>query len=282
MSKEKTKQVAKAQSRTESGRAYRSRTLLGILALVAVVVVLIMYLFLPKLLGNTKTIVVAKTDIPKGTLILENMLEIKEYTGELINPYYITELAEAVGKYSQEDIMVDDFVLASKIGTVMPYYDDYLYDIPVGKEAISISIKNFAAGMSNKLRPGDIVSVYSVIPTLDSDENKVEAAYFAELQYVKVLATTQPTGEDVDNGETKVNEDGSTTDNATVTLLVGPRQAQILAGLETQGTIHLALVYRGLPETADNYLAQQELIINPPVIEEVPTEETPAEETNEE
>ena len=48
---------------------------------------------------------------------------------------------------------------------------------------------------------------------------------------------------------------------STVTLLVKPEQAMILAALEEEGTIHLELVYRGVAENASKFIEAQDLIL---------------------
>lgn len=47
----------------------------------------------------------------------------------------------------------------------------------------------------------------------------------------------------------------------TVTLLVTTEQAKVLAGLEQESELHLALVYRGAPENADEFIAAQDALI---------------------
>ncbi|MGX8704492.1 MAG: Flp pilus assembly protein CpaB, partial [bacterium] len=63
-------------------------------------------------------------------------------------------------------------------------------------------------------------------------------------------------GADVDTGEDTGGEDQELP--STVTLLVTTEQSKVLAGLEADGTIHLALVYRGTAENAAEFIAAQE------------------------
>ena len=49
---------------------------------------------------------------------------------------------------------------------------------------------------------------------------------------------------------------------STVTLLVRPEQAKILAQLEAEGDIHLSLVYRGTTENAAKFIAAQDTILD--------------------
>ena len=78
------------------------------------------------------------------------------------------------------------------------------------------------------------------------------------------------TGEPVDEEDDKELPD-------TVTLLVSPEQAKVLAELEAEGTIHLALVYRGDRENADKFLTSQDEII----LELYPPEPDPEEKPQE-
>ena len=70
---------------------------------------------------------------------------------------------------------------------------------------------------------------------------------------------TASTGYDANTGEA-TNEDEKDLP-ATVTVLVRPEQAKVLAELEQDAKIHLALVYRGTQDVAEAFItAQDELI----------------------
>ena len=71
-----------------------------------------------------------------------------------------------------------------------------------------------------------------------------------ELQYVEVIAVTDKKGNDEETTTIKPDGEEETSLPETVTLLVTPEQANILAELEAQGEIHVALVYRGTAENA--------------------------------
>lgn len=83
-----------------------------------------------------------------------------------------------------------------------------------------------------------------------------------ELQYVEVIAVTDKEG--YDENEVVVTADGEEEPDLpeTVTLLVTPAQANILAELEADGDIHLSLVYRGTSENAQKFIAAQEKLLN--------------------
>ena len=106
------------------------------------------------------------------------------------------ELGGVVGAYATADLLPGDYVLHSKISDQPPGADTYLYQLDGNKQAISVTVKSFAAGVSGKLRSGDIVSI------LAPDYRKMGGNLIPqELQYVQVIAVTDSTGVDA-NTET--------------------------------------------------------------------------------
>ena len=121
------------------------------------------------------------------------------------------------------------------------------------KQAISVTIKSFATGLSGKLQSGDIVSV--IVADYPEDG---ETTIPAELQYVEIISVTASTGYDANTDEAKGDEKELP---STVTFLVLPEQAKVLAELEQVAKLHLALVYRGTADGAKQFIeAQDELI----------------------
>ena len=118
------------------------------------------------------------------------------------------------------------------------------------KQAVSITIDSFAGGISGKLENGDIVSI---IVTREK-----QTSVPAELTYVKVITTTTAAG--VDKNDLKPDEDGNYELPSTVTLLVNKEQAKILANYESDGDMHLSLIFRGDELAANKYLEVQEKV----------------------
>ena len=150
---------------------------------------------------------------------------------------------DVVGKYVSSELLAGEYVLPGKISNTPASENAYLYNLTGEKRAISVTIPSFAGGLSGKIISGDIVSVIAV-DYRESGETVVPD----ELQYVEVVVTTD--GEE----EPDLPE--------TVTLLVTPAQANILAELEADGEIHLSLVYRGTSENAQKFIAAQEKLLN--------------------
>lgn len=238
----------------------KNRTALGIacIGLSLIICFGITPIFNNALKARTEIIRVKK-DIKCGEVISEDKVE-KVLVGAYNLPQNIVKNTDEVkSKYAAVDLVKGDYILTSKI-TDDPYKkDEYLYKLDGTKEAISVSIKNFALGLSGKLKPGDIVSIIAT----DFGEMR-QTLIPAELQYVEVLAVTTAKGVD-ENTEIK-NEKGNNEEKqlpSTVTLLASTTQAKILAELEAKSKIHITLVYRGEPDTAKKFLqAQEELLKN--------------------
>ena len=89
-------------------------------------------------------------------------------------------------------------------------------------------------------------------------KEKGETVVPDELQYVEVIAVTDKKGNDDETVTVKPDGEEETELPETVTLLVTPEQANILAELEAEGEIHVALVYRGTAENAQKFISAQE------------------------
>ena len=130
-----------------------------------------------------------------------------------------------------------NYILAAKLSDAPAAENAYLYNLDGTKQAISVTIKSFATGLSGKLQSGDIVSV--IVADYPEDG---KTTIPAELQYVEIISVTASTGYDANTGEATEEEKELP---STVTFLVLPEQAKVLAELEQVAKLHLALVYRG-------------------------------------
>ena len=92
---------------------------------------------------------------------------------------------------------------------------------------------------------------------VDFVDDKGETAIPPELQYVEVISVTASSGYDANTGEVVDEKELP----STVTLLVTTEQAKVLAELEQDSELHLALVYRGTPENAAKFIAAQDALI---------------------
>ena len=204
-----------------------------------------------------------------GDEITESMVQAVEVGGYNLPEDVLRQKESAVGKYATADLAVGDYIISSKLSDAPAAENAYLYSLDGSQQAISVSIKSFAEGLSGKLQSGDIVSV--IAPDYKQQGQTVVPA---ELQYVEVISVTASSGYDANTGEPAADEEDDKELPDTVTLLVSPEQAKVLAELEAEGTIHLSLVYRGDRENAGKFLAAQNDIL----LELYPPEPDPEEE----
>ena len=228
----------------------KNRTVLGVIciALSLIICFAITPLF-NAAKDRTTEIVRMKKDVKIGQEITAKDIEVVE-----VGAYNLPE--EVVGKYVSSELLKGEYVLPSKISDTPASENAYLYNLTGEKRAISVTIPSFAGGLSGKLISGDIVSVIAV-----DFREKGETVVPDELQYVEVIAVTDKEG--YDEGEVVVTSDGEEEADLpeTVTLLVTPKQANILAELEAEGEIHISLVYRGTADNAQKFIAAQEKLL---------------------
>lgn len=235
----------------------KNRTVLGVIciALSLIICFAITPLF-NAAKDQTTEIVRMKKDIKIGQEITAKDIEVVEVGAYNLPSEVIRSSEEVVGKYVSSELLKGEYVLPSKISDTPASENAYLYNLTGEKRAISVTIPSFAGGLSGKLISGDIVSVIAV-----DFREKGETVVPDELQYVEVIAVTDKEG--YDEGEVVVTADGEEEADLpeTVTLLVTPEQASILAELEAEGEIHISLVYRGTADNAQKFIAAQEKLL---------------------
>lgn len=240
----------------------KNRTVLGV---ICIVLSLIICFALTPLFNQTvsqkTSIVRVVKDIKCGDQITKDMVQTVEVGGYNLPENIIRKPDTVVGKYATADLSPGDYVLSTKLTDVPAAENAYLYSLNGNKEAISVSIKSFAQGLSGKLISGDIVSV--IAPDYRKQGSTVIPP---ELTYVEVIGVTASTGYDTDSEQSSGDADTDKTEDekqlpATVTLLVSPEQAKILAELDADGKLHLSLVYRGAKENAAKFIELQDKVI---------------------
>jgi pilus assembly protein CpaB len=250
----------------------KSRTMLGVLCIVLSLLICFALtpLFNQSVSQKTQIVRVVK-DIRAGDQITKDMVQAVEVGGFNLPEAVLRQPQTVVGMYARADLSAGDYILPTKLTDVPAAENAYLYSLTGEKQAISVSIKNFAGGLSGKLISGDIVSVIA------PDYRKMGSTVIPpELTYVEVIGVTASSGYDTDTGEQSGDEDEKQLP-ATVTLLVSPEQAKILAELEADGKLHLSLVYRGSRENAAKFTELQDKVIS--ALYPVPTDQTAEEET---
>ena len=234
----------------------KNRTVLGVICIMLALIICfgLTPLFNQSVSQKAQIVRVVK-DVKAGDEITKDMLQTVEVGGYNLPEDVIKQQDSVVGKYAASDMFTGDYILPAKLSDTPASENAYLYNLNGDKQAISISIKNFAGGLSGKLISGDIVSV--IAPDYKKQGMTVIPP---ELTYMEVIGVTASTGYDTDTGEQSEDEDEKQLP-ATVTLLATPEQTKILAELETDGKLHLSLVYRGSKETAAKFTDLQDKLI---------------------
>ncbi|SHH10319.1 Flp pilus assembly protein CpaB [Desulfosporosinus lacus] len=237
---------------------FKNRTTIGIACIILAFLIVFGLSPLINKAAKAQTVIVrVEKDIEAGQRVTADKIE-KVTVGGYNLPGNVAKRAEdVVGKYAIAGLKPGDYILSSKISSDPFFNNPYLYNLPEGKVAISVSLKSLASGLSGKLQNGDIVSLIAI----GGNNGKKEAVRLPELEYVEVLAVTTKKGSD----SNQQNQGESTEDQdipATVILSVNPIQALKLAEYEENGKLHATLVSRGNEEKKQMLLAAQESIFS--------------------
>ena len=234
-------------------KIFRNRTVIGVLCILLALIICFGVTPLFSRSASEKTEIVRVTmDIKEGDEITAEMVQTVEVGAYNLPQNLMTDKKEVIGKYATADLAAGDYILSSKLSAVPAAENAYLYNLDGTKQAISVTIKSFATGLSGKLESGDIVTVI-----VADYQGKGETAIPPELQYVEVISVTASSGYDANTGEVVDEKELP----STVTLLVTTEQAKVLVELEQDSELHLALVYRGTPENAAKFIAAQDALI---------------------
>lgn len=238
----------------------KNRTVLGLLCIA--LSLLICFAVTPLFnasVSKKATIVRVSKEIKSGDQITTDMVQTVEVGSYNLPKNILKDKNAVVGKYAAADLEPGDLILTTKLSGQPAADNAYLYQLNGEKQAMSVAIKSFSEGLSGKLKSGDIVSVIA------PDYKKQGAAVIPqELQYVEVIGVTASTGYDTDQAD-ETNDSASSKDErelpSTVTLLVTPEQSKTLADLDSDGKLHLTLVYRGDRENAAKFLNAQDKVL---------------------
>ena len=234
----------------------KNRTIIGALCIILSLVICFGVVpFFNKGMSQKIEIVRVTGEIRAGELITTDMVTLTEVGAYNLPDGVIRQLDTVIGKYVTTNLYAGDYILSTKLSDSPAAENTYLYNLDGTRQAISVTIKSFANGLSGKLQSGDIVNVIA------ADYRKLgETVIPLELQYVEVISVTASSGYDANTGKPRDDEDERELPS-TVTLLVTPEQSKALAELEADGRLHLSLVYRGLPENAAVFIQVQDEII---------------------
>lgn len=172
-------------------------------------------------------VLVAEKLIPAHIRITEDMVKLASLPTESVHPDALKSLEDVVGQISKAEIMSEEQILSSRV--VFEDIEPILsYLIPEDMRAISLPI-NEVSGVGNNIHVGDRVDLLASY-TMEEDG----LTTFTQLQDIEVLALGKRRASTGEEGEE--DEGGST-----ITLLVNPQQAEVIAYANIEGSLHFSL-----------------------------------------
>ncbi len=183
--------------------------------------------------------------IEQGSCITAEDITTMQIPQQYLPAGAVTEKESIIGQYAAVDLSASDYLTSDKLTSDAQDDNETLSALSEGQVAISLSLKSFASGLSAKLQPADIVSFIASAP------NDTETTMHESVQYVQVLSVTCADGTeyDVENLEQGLP--------VAITVAATPEQAVVLADLEANASLHIALVSRGDAQRADALLTEQ-------------------------
>lgn len=192
--------------------------------------------------SSQAAILIAKQDIPKGTLIDSAPLDSSIVPNEYVQPQAVTSLSRIAGMVTVAPISKGEQITLSKLANTKQAGGDLAGVTPAGKRAISIAVDNISS-VAGMVKPGDYVDVIATlqVPVQTAEgQTASQIAVVPLFQNVLVLAIGQNTGGPVSSRAREQTVDTSGGANL-VTLALTPQEASFAAFVQEQGKIRLTL-----------------------------------------
>jgi pilus assembly protein CpaB len=182
--------------------------------------------------GEMVTTVVASVPIARGVVISPDMVATRECPKEHVQEGTVTQLQDVIGRVAFIPLLKGEPLLEGKMAPKNSGRGLAAL-IPKGMQAVAIQTPNVATGVAGFIMPGNHVDVLLTFGGRGSAEPH-KGTTIRLLQNVEILAVDQrvdaPAENKVDPKELR-----------SVTLLVTPRQAAMLALGQSKGSLQLAL-----------------------------------------
>lgn len=168
-------------------------------------------------------VVVAKKDIPKGSLVTEEYVKTKKVAVQTIGKEDMFELDQAIGKVSTVNIVVGERITKGRV-EVKPPEDKLAFRVPDGHRAVTIPIDALAS-LEGMIKPGDRVDIIGTFPF--QNKQPVVVPMFED---VIILATGRTMAAYASQGGYK-----------SITMALKSNEAQILLFATQLGKLNLLL-----------------------------------------
>lgn len=170
-------------------------------------------------------VVVAISEIPAHVKVTEEMLEIKEIPSEAVHADTYTDINDVVGGTTTTELIAGEQVLTDRI--VSDVEDSELsYRIPENMRAITVPSSE-VNGVGGYIVPGDKLDI--LVSYVPAEGVQVEYTQLQNIEVLEIGANIATTAE---------IESGVPT---SLTLLVTPAQAEVIAYANLSGSFHFTL-----------------------------------------
>ena len=193
--------------------------------------------------ANQTAVLVARGDIPKGTVLEPDMLTTAIVPNEYVQPQAITSLDRIGGMITAVPILKEEQITLSKlISAQQAGASSLAMATPVGKRAITISVDNISS-LGGMISPGDYVDVIGMLPLPMQTEGQQtsQLATIPLFQNVLILAVGQELRTVVKEGGARYKKEETKEPSPVITLALTPQEANLIAFVQEQGKIRLTL-----------------------------------------
>lgn len=182
--------------------------------------------------GPTAKIVVAKHDLPMGTVLVEGDIALVNMPETLIPKDAMKDPKKALGQTLRQTLPARMPVLGEMLGADKGFRGV----IPTGFRAVAVKVDEYT-GVAGLLKPGDRVDVVATFTFRDVETSRQQSLSKVVLENVEVRAVGQQFSDSADSAGAKIKEKLS----RSVTLLVKPNEMERLQLATSNGEIRLAL-----------------------------------------
>lgn len=176
------------------------------------------------------TVIKARTDVKRDSIVTEEMLQAIELPGKYAHPDAVQKRQDIVGKIAGSDISAGEIILKQKLVEQDNSTDRMAYRVPQSKRAVAIGIDSIS-GVAGYIKEGDRVDVFATLDVADSSGSREEETYTVlTLQNIEVLAVGSSFG-----------QSGGDEGGKTLTLAVSPEEASSLILASERGAVRMAL-----------------------------------------
>ena len=201
-----------------------------------------------KMQSSQVTVLVAKEDIPKGSVISAGVIGTQIVPENYIQPQAVTSFDRIADMVTTADISKGEQISLTKLVSAKQAGGGALSGLtPAGKRAVTILVDNISS-VAGMLKPGDYVDVMAALQVpVQVAEGKQEGqlGILPLFQNVLVLAVGQNSSTVSSQGSRyqKKEDDSSSAQqqNQMITLALAPQEASLIAFVQEQGKIRLTL-----------------------------------------